>query len=149
MRNVMTRECDAHSVARGGDASQKPQGTVEERARGPKIDHGEDSAATLAWAGLLLAAVWVAFIRFVDWPAFLDPLFSPRAWVDSAVYSSAGELIRGGGIPYLSYCDHKPPLIHLINAGALALSGGHLWGVRFLNYAVLITTLDLAGLTLS
>jgi hypothetical protein len=79
----------------------------------------------------------------VKWPALLYPTFNSDSSIDSAFFAYAGELLRNGGIPYVSYWDHKPPLIHLINAAALTLSAGHVGGVWFANLAALLAALVL------
>jgi hypothetical protein len=60
----------------------------------------------------------------------------------------AGALLRGGGAPYVAYWDHKPPLIHLINALGLAIGGGRIWGIWALTLAAFLAALVLGHLAM-
>jgi len=51
---------------------------------------------------------------------------------DSGFYLYAGARLLQGDRLYVDVWDHKPPLIHLINALGLALGHGLAWGVWFL-----------------
>jgi 4-amino-4-deoxy-L-arabinose transferase-like glycosyltransferase len=104
----------------------------------------ERKMARAEWGVLGALGAWVAVLLFLEWPALLYPAFVSNSSIDSAFFSFAGELLRNGGTPYVSYWDHKPPLIHLINAAALTLSSGHVWGVWFASLAALLGAVWLA-----
>ena len=99
-------------------------------------------------AVLTVAIAWIAVVLFVRWPAFSRRLFVSDSNIDAAFFGFAGELLRTGGTPYVSYWDHKPPLIHLVNAAALTLSGGRVWGLWIASLAVLVSALVLGFRTL-
>jgi hypothetical protein len=88
--------------------------------------------------------LWTAGLLFVYWPALRYPVFASDSPIDSAFFGYAGELVRRGGVPYLTFWDHKPPLIFLVDAAALALSGGQLWGLWLASLASLLGALLLA-----
>lgn len=102
-----------------------------------------DRSDGVGWMTLVVAGLWIVVVQFLDWPIFLYPHDAASARVDSAVFAFAGDLIRHGGIPYLSYWDHKPPLIHYINAAALGLAGGSLWGVWMVSLLALLAAMGL------
>ena len=58
---------------------------------------------------------------------------------DKVIFHYAGLLIARGGIPYLDFFDHKPPLIYFLNYAGLILGPWGLW---------LIDTLLVTGATL-
>jgi 4-amino-4-deoxy-L-arabinose transferase-like glycosyltransferase len=90
-------------------------------------------------AGLAAVMAWVALLLFTRWRPFAATI--PDR--DSAAYVLAGSLLRDGGVPYVSYWDHKPILIHLVNAAGLALGGGHVVGVWVLSLAALLGAVTL------
>lgn len=100
------------------------------------------------WALIGVSAVWLVALQFVEWPALLYPGFASNSSLDSAVFAYAGELLRHGGSPYLSYWDHKPPLVHFLNAAALTISHGQVWGIWLLSLSALLATLGLGYLAL-
>lgn len=112
----------------------------------------EHTLGRIERVALSLWILWLAAVQFLQWPAFLYPIFPKfnhaHAFMDSAVFALAGDLLRHGGTPYVSYWDHKPPLIHLINAGALTISHGHLWGLWAASLTTLIAALVLGHRTL-
>ena len=63
----------------------------------------------------------------VLWPT--SPWYYPFPTRDSGVFLYTGWRILNGEIPYLQVWDHKPPLVYLINAIGLGLSGESFWGV--------------------
>lgn len=80
----------------------------------------------------------------VLWPT--SPWYYPFPTRDSGVFLYTGWRILNGEIPYLQVWDHKPPLVYLINAIGLGLSGESFWGVWLvrlfcLSFAVYITWL--------
>lgn len=83
---------------------------------------------------LLLSAGWLMIVQFLEWPALTHDTFDPWHY-DSAVFALIGKLLQEGGTPYLSYWDHKPPLIHFINAAGLIVGGGHVWGIWMVSAA--------------
>lgn len=87
---------------------------------------------------LVLSLAWLTVVLLITWPALFDQVFSYEALGDSAVFAYAGELIRKGGAPYVSFWDHKAPLIFLIDAAGLAITGGRVWGIWLLNWAALV-----------
>lgn len=93
------------------------------------------------WIVLGLAAAWITALLLLEWPALFQDTWESRISVDSAVFGYAGELLRTGEQPYLSYWDHKGPLIHLLNAAGLALGGGEVWGVWLVSFASLLGAL--------
>jgi 4-amino-4-deoxy-L-arabinose transferase-like glycosyltransferase len=78
---------------------------------------------------LALIALWIAVELLLLWPAPLVPAFDGPWRHDPAIFAYEGALVRQGGMPYLSFWDHKGPLIYLINAAGLSISGGQIWGV--------------------
>lgn len=81
------------------------------------------------WAVQVIAAGWLTVVLFALWPAFIQPSVRGASTVDASVYAFAGALIREGGTPYVTFWDHKPPLIYFVDAAALAASGGRTWGL--------------------
>lgn len=88
-----------------------------------------DSFTTGEWIVLALLALWIPFQLLAAWPAPLAPSLDGPWRYDPAIFLYEGELVRHGAMPYLSFWDHKGPLIYLIDAAGLALSGGEIWGV--------------------
>lgn len=98
-------------------------------------------------AVLLVSAGWLMIVQFVEWPALTHGTFD--GWhYDSAVFALIGKLLREGGTPYLSYWDHKPPLIHFINAAGLTLSGGRVWGIWMISAAAWVSAAAIGYLAL-
>ncbi|MDQ3308607.1 MAG: hypothetical protein M3497_00590, partial [Gemmatimonadota bacterium] len=95
------------------------------------------------WLVLAICGAWAILLSFVGWPALIYRTFVSNSSIDSAFFALAGDLLRSGGTPYVTYWDHKPPLIHLINAAGLTLSGGHVWGVWFMSLTAVLTALGL------
>jgi 4-amino-4-deoxy-L-arabinose transferase-like glycosyltransferase len=88
----------------------------------PRPDAGERIA-------LALIAIGIAVELLLLWPAPLVPAFDGPWRHDPAIFAYEGALVRQGGMPYLAFWDHKGPLIYLINAAGLSISGGQIWGV--------------------
>jgi hypothetical protein len=99
---------------------------------------------TLEWMILLGATAWVVVVLLLRWPALLHAQFNSNSNIDSAFFAFAGQAVRDGGVPYLAFWDHKPPLIYLINALALTVSGGAVWGVWLATVAALLAALGIA-----
>ena len=97
----------------------------------------------LEWLMVLGAAGWVVVLLLFRWPALWYPQFNSNSNIDSAFFAFAGQVVRDGGVPYLSFWDHKPPLIYLIDALALTLSGGAVWGVWVATVAALLGALGM------
>ena len=100
---------------------------------------------------LLVAALgtWLVLAMLWRWPAFSREAFeSTNSLVDLSFYAYAGELLRTGATPYVDFWDHKPPLIYLLHAAGLALSGGRVWGVWAVSAASVLAALGLAWATL-
>lgn len=121
----------------------------------PRINAGESAGALASpwrvrpeWIIGGLATAWVVGHQLLQWPAWLYPIFVSNSNIDSAFFAFAGELLRKGGSPYLAYWDHKPPLVHLINAAALTVSNGQVWGVWCASLGALLSALLLAYHTL-
>jgi len=96
------------------------------------------------WAMLLAGLAWVITVTFVRWPAPLYAQFGSNSTIDAAFFALAGRLVRGGHVPYVAFWDHKPPLIYLINAFALSLSSGGVWGIWVVTVAAFAATLGMA-----
>ena len=105
--------------------------TVESSAEAgePGAEAARDPGSCAERAALLFGAAWITLVLAVRWPLFGRPTIRSASAIDAAVFAYAGELVRRGGTPYVSYWDHKPPLVHLIDAAALTLSGGRIWGL--------------------
>jgi len=103
---------------------------------------------TLPAAVVVLGILWLGVVKAIEWPALRRDTFAAGVSTDAAAFAYAGELLRHGAAPYLSYWDHKPPLVHLINAAALALSGGAVWGVWWASFVALAAAVVLAAWTL-
>jgi len=71
------------------------------------------------------------------------PEFRGLPYRDSGVFMYSGWRILEGEVPYRDFWDHKTPLIFFLNALALGLSGGSLWGVWFLEVFALTAALGL------
>ena len=99
---------------------------------------------TLLESAILLGtAAWVVLLLALRWPALWYPQFNSNSAIDSAFFTFAGQTVRAGGVPYLAFWDHKPPLIYLIDALALTVSGGAIWGVWLATVAALLGTLGM------
>ena len=101
---------------------------------------------TFEWATLLAATAWVVGLTFLRWPALLYAQFNSNSSIDSAFFALAGRMVRDGQVPYLAFWDHKPPLIYLIDALALTLSSGAVWGIWLVTVTALVATLGMAWL---
>jgi len=93
---------------------------------------------------LLVGMAWVVAVVFARWPAPLYPQFGSNSTIDAAFFALAGQLVRAGQVPYVAFWDHKPPLIYLIDAFALGLSSGGVWGIWLVAVAALAVTLGIA-----
>jgi len=89
----------------------------------------ERSFSTGELVALALLALWIPLQLLAAWPAPLAPSLDGPWRYDPAIFLYEGELVRHGAVPYLSFWDHKGPLIYLIDAAGLSLSGGKIWGV--------------------
>jgi hypothetical protein len=98
---------------------------------------------SLEWVILLGAAGWVVMLLLLRWPALLYPQFNSNSTIDSAFFAFAGDAVRDGGTPYLAFWDHKPPLIYLIDALALTVSRGAVWGIWLATVAALLGALGM------
>ena len=98
------------------------------------------------WATLLGATAWVVALTFLRWPAPLYGQFDSNSTIDSAFFALAGRMVRDGQVPYVAFWDHKPPLIYLIDAFALTLSSGAVWGIWLVTVAGLVATLGMTWL---
>lgn len=78
---------------------------------------------------LLLLALWIPLQLLAAWPAPLAPSLDGLWRYDPAIFAYEGALVHQGAMPYVSFWDHKGPLIYLIDAAGLSLSGGRIWGV--------------------
>lgn len=78
---------------------------------------------------LVLMAIWIPLQLLATWPAPLAPSLDGPWRYDTAIFAYEGALVREGAMPYVSFWDHKGPLIYLIDAAGLWLSGGRIWGV--------------------
>ena len=78
---------------------------------------------------LVLVALWIPLQLLLTWPAPLTPAFDGPWRYDTSIFAYEGALVRHGAMPYVAFWDHKGPLIYLLNAAGLAISGGHLWGI--------------------
>jgi 4-amino-4-deoxy-L-arabinose transferase-like glycosyltransferase len=103
-------------------------------------------ATAFEWVVLLGATAWVVALTFLRWPAPLYSQFDSNSTIDSAFFALAGRMVRDGQVPYVAFWDHKPPLIYLIDALALTLSGGAVWGIWLVTVAALVATLGMAWL---
>lgn len=97
---------------------------------------------------IVLAAIWIAVMLLIRWPAPLAPVFASNSPIDAAFFAYAGELVRTGGTPYLTFWDHKPPLVYLIDAVGMAVGGGQVWGVWLMSLTALLTALALCWASL-
>lgn len=94
------------------------------------------------WTALGILTAWVVAYLFTAWPAPLYGTFD-SPW-DSSVFGYGGEIIRRGGVPYVSFWDHKGPLIYLIDAAGLVIGHGQLWGIWLFGLLATLAALGLA-----
>ncbi|MFL5574520.1 MAG: glycosyltransferase family 39 protein [Gemmatimonadaceae bacterium] len=97
----------------------------------------------VALAALAALALWLVLLLAARWPALRNPSFQSNSTLDAAFFAYAGELVRTGGVPYLTFWDHKPPLVYFIDAAALTLSRGQVWGVWLASLSALLASLAL------
>lgn len=55
-----------------------------------------------------------------------------RPWADSGVFASGGLFLLEGKVLYKDFWDHKPPMVHFLNATAMALCGKNFNSVRLM-----------------
>src|SRR5687767_11667862 len=106
------------------------------------------AAGRASWLSVALGAAWIGFVLDRAWPARHHDVFASDSAIDSAFFALAGDLVRRGGTPYLSFWDHKPPLVFFIDAFGLWLSGGDVWGIWLVSFAALVLSLVLAHVAL-
>jgi hypothetical protein len=91
------------------------------------------------WLEIFFCAILAGFALLP-----LSPVVQRFPFRDSGVFLYAGWRIREGEVLYADVWDHKPPLIHFINAAGLALGNGSVWGVWVLEWISLSATCLLA-----
>lgn len=57
-------------------------------------------------------------------------LFFPVMDIDEAHWTLIGRMILDGGVPYVDFTDHKPPLLFYLYAGWVAVTGGNLAAIH-------------------
>jgi Dolichyl-phosphate-mannose-protein mannosyltransferase len=62
----------------------------------------------------------------------------PFGW-DQAVFAQVGDVINHGGLPYRDAWDIKGPLTYYVLAVSQALFGTNQWGIRLVDFALLLT----------
>lgn len=62
----------------------------------------------------------------------------PFGW-DQAVFAQVGDVINRGGLPYRDGWDTKGPLTYYVLAASQALFGANQWGIRLVDFALLLT----------
>lgn len=129
------------TAARRAVGSRTEGRDVLGRAFGGALDHS-------GWIATIVGAIWLSVVLFAVWPALRYPVFVSNSNIDSAFFAYAGELLRQGGTPYVTFWDHKPPLVFFIDAFGLTLSGGAVWGIWVVSLATLLVSLVLAHLAL-
>ena len=105
-------------------------------------------ARRASWLSVALGAAWIGLVLDRAWPARLHPVFASDSPIDSAFFALAGDLVRRGGTPYVTFWDHKPPLVFFIDAFGLWLSGGEVWGLWLVSFVAVVLALVLAHLAL-
>ncbi|HZK75986.1 MAG TPA: glycosyltransferase family 39 protein [Candidatus Kapabacteria bacterium] len=84
-------------------------------------------------ASLVLPSIaerpWAVVIAIIAALMLLATIFYPFGY-DQAVFSTAGEMILRGAVPYRDFLDTKPPLIFYIYALALGIFGRHEWSIH-------------------
>jgi hypothetical protein len=103
-----------------------------------------DRALTVERVSLGALVAWMVGLIAIYWPALRYPVFVSDSNIDASFFGYAGELVRRGGVPYLSFWDHKPPLIFYIDAAALTVSGGRVWGLWAASLATVLAAMLLA-----
>ena len=96
------------------------------------------------WVVPVLLGIWIALLLAARWPAPFYRVIMSNSPIDASFFAYAGELVREGGVPYVTFWDHKPPLIYLIDVAALTLSGGDIRGVWAASLVTLVLSLGLA-----
>ena len=108
----------------------------------------DGALAHAGWIATVLSALWLTMVLAIVWPALREPVFVSNSNIDSAFFAYAGDLLRRGGTPYVTFWDHKPPLVYFIDAIALTISGGAVWGVWLVSLTMLLLSVVLAYLAL-
>ncbi len=94
---------------------------------------------------LVVTIAWLILIQFYQWPTLVNGGFDNR---DCAAFVLSGEMLRTGHTPYIDFWDQKPPMIYIINAFGLTISGGKTLGPWFISLFTLVSTLLISHLTL-
>lgn len=74
----------------------------------------------------VMAHPWAIALAFIAVLMLLATLFYPFGY-DQAVFSTAGEMILRGAVPYRDFLDTKQPLIFYFYAAAIGIFGQHEW----------------------
>jgi 4-amino-4-deoxy-L-arabinose transferase-like glycosyltransferase len=119
----------AHVAASPSAATIAPAFAPRRTAEWPIAHRRVQRSASGERLALVLIALWIPLQLLATWPAPLTPAFDGAWRYDTSIFAYEGALVRHGAMPYLAFWDHKGPLIYLINAAGLSLSGGHLWGI--------------------
>jgi hypothetical protein len=132
-----------------GDSATTHRGALPQPGERAAVDRVLQGALTQSgWLATLIGALWLSAVLAVVWPALRHPVFVSNSNIDSAFFAYAGDLLRRGGTPYVTFWDHKPPLVYFIDAVALTISGGAVWGIWLVSLAMLVLSLVLAHLAL-
>jgi hypothetical protein len=132
-----------------GDSAASGHKVAPQASERTAVHRVLDGALTqTGWLATLIGALWLSAVLATVWPALRHPVFVSNSNIDSAFFAYAGDLLRHGGTPYLTFWDHKPPLVYFIDALALTISGGAVWGIWLVSLGVLILSVVLAHLAL-
>ncbi|NKB99517.1 MAG: hypothetical protein GKR90_13615 [Pseudomonadales bacterium] len=95
----------------------------------------------------IVAGLWVVLLACLFISTVVSiPAFPGR---DSSVFIYVGDGLLDGALPYIDRWDHKPPLVFLLDAIALSLSDGSLWGIWVMEALFLLAVTLIAFTTIS
>ncbi len=95
---------------------------------------------------IALIAVFAISILLIHLLA--SPALRPVPGRDQGVFLYIGRELNRGAALYQDLWDHKPPLIHYLNALGVTLDGGSMWGIWIIEALFLVGTVALSVITL-
>ncbi len=93
---------------------------------------------------LSLYVPWLIIIGIILFLLPHSPIFTHTIGDDTGVFLYNGWRLTQGDILYKNIWDHKPPLIHFLNAAAVLITPNSLWGLWLLQLFFLVSAFTLA-----